>query len=160
TRGGREYGEGVQVIAYDHIQERHLLHAAASRVEALDVKVGPGVAIGYVQSPGDQGVAAIEQLGLEPPLLTADDLAYGALSRVSPIGTGIRAYRARPDLRANNQRLLDFARAGGHVVVQYNRAEFNRLADASAAGSQAAGGARAPSPSPSGGASAAPASPA
>src|SRR5205823_13267457 len=55
--------------------------------------------------------------------------------------TGIRAYRARPDLRANNQRLLDYARAGGHVVVQYNRAEFNRLADPAASGSQPASGA-------------------
>ena len=41
TRGGQEYRDGVQVIAYDHIQERHLLSPAASRVQAIDVKVAP-----------------------------------------------------------------------------------------------------------------------
>ncbi len=139
AQGGREFREGVQVIAYDHIQERHLLRPAVSRVQGLDVKVSAGVTIGYVQSPGDQGAAAVEQLGIRPTLLSADDLAYGDLSRFTTIVTGIRAYRSRPDLRANNQRLLDYARAGGHVVIQYNRAEFNRLADAAAAGSQPAG---------------------
>ena len=44
--------------------------------------------------------------------------------------TGIRAYQTRKDLRANNQRLIDYARAGGHVVVQYNKFEFNRLSEA------------------------------
>ena len=41
--------------------------------------------------------------------------------------TGIRAYEKRPDLRAYNQRLLDFARNGGHLVVQYNKTEANQL---------------------------------
>jgi hypothetical protein len=54
--------------------------------------------------------------------------------------TGIRAYQTRKDLRAYNQRLLDYARAGGHVVVQYNKFEFNRLADAAPAGSFSGGG--------------------
>ena len=41
------------------------------------------------------------------------------------IVTGVRAYERRADLRANNQRLLDYARAGGTVIVQYNKFEFN-----------------------------------
>ena len=39
--------------------------------------------------------------------------------------TGVRAYERRADLRAHNQRLLDYARAGGTVIVQYNKFEFN-----------------------------------
>jgi hypothetical protein len=135
TQAGREFREGVQVIAYEHIQERHLLRAAASRVEAIDVKVAPGVTVGYVLGAGDEVPPAITQLGLQPVLLTPDDLAYGDLSRFSTIVTGIRAYNARKDLRANNQRLLDYAKAGGHVVVQYNKFEFNRLSDQAPAGS-------------------------
>jgi hypothetical protein len=41
------------------------------------------------------------------------------------IVTGVRAYERRSDLRAYNQRLLDYARAGGTVIVQYNKFEFN-----------------------------------
>jgi hypothetical protein len=79
-------------------------------------------------------------------MLSADDLAYGDLSRFSTIVTGIRAYQTRKDLRANNQRLLDYARAGRHVVVQYNKFEFNRLSDAPAEGFSGGGSATAPSP--------------
>jgi LmbE family N-acetylglucosaminyl deacetylase len=146
AQGGREFREGFQVIAYDHIQERHLFHPAASRVQAIDVKVGPAVSIGYVLGAGDEVPPAIEQLGLEPTLLTPDDLAYGDLSRFSTIVTGIRAYQTRKDLRANNQRLLDYARAGGHVVVQYNKFEFNRLEGAPAEGFSGGGSAAALSP--------------
>jgi LmbE family N-acetylglucosaminyl deacetylase len=147
TEGGREFREGFQVIAYDHIQERHLFRPAASRVQALDVRVAPGVSIGYVLGAGDEVPAAIEQLGVTPTMLSADDLAYGDLSRFSTIVTGIRAYQTRKDLRANNQRLLDFARAGGHLVVQYNKFEFNRLSEAAPAGGfSGAGSADAVSP--------------
>jgi LmbE family N-acetylglucosaminyl deacetylase len=146
TRAGQDYRDGVQVIAYDHIQERHLLGAAATRVEAIDVKVAPGISIGYVLGSGDEVPPAIQQLGITPTMLSADDLAYGDLSRFSTIVTGIRAYLNRKDLRANNQRLLDYARAGGHVVVQYNKFEFNRLSDAPAEGFSGGGSAKEVSP--------------
>jgi hypothetical protein len=37
---------------------------------------------------------------------------------------GVRAYETRPDLVASNELLLDYTRAGGTVVVQYNKYEF------------------------------------
>ncbi|MGH9664607.1 MAG: LmbE family protein, partial [Bryobacteraceae bacterium] len=36
------------------------------------------------------------------------------------IVTGVRAYNVRPDLLANQQRLLDYVQNGGTLVVQYN----------------------------------------
>src|SRR4029078_9093451 len=124
-----------------HIQERHLLRPAVSRVQAIDVKVAPGISVGYVLGAGAEVPPAIQQLGLQPTLLTPDDLAFGDLSRFSTIVTGIRAYQTRTDLRANNQRLIDYARAGGHVVVQYNKFEFNRLSDAPGEGFSGGGSA-------------------
>ncbi len=38
----------------------------------------------------------------------------------------MRAYERRKDLRAYNQRLIEYARNGGTVVVQYNKFEFNQ----------------------------------
>jgi hypothetical protein len=58
-------------------------------------------------------------------LLGEDDLAWGDLSKYSVIMTGVRAYERRADLRAYNERLLDYARAGGTVIVNYNKFEFN-----------------------------------
>ena len=52
-------------------------------------------------------------------------LASGDLSRFDVIVLGVRAYERRQDLRANNQRLLQYAGNGGTVIVQYQRTEFN-----------------------------------
>jgi hypothetical protein len=59
-------------------------------------------------------------LGQEVTLLTEADLAHGDLSRFDAIVTGVRAFNTRPDLRANMQRLFDYASNGGTLIVQYN----------------------------------------
>lgn len=126
-RDGQEFREGYEVIAYPHIQARHLFHPAQSRVKAIDVTIPASVNIGYIMGSGDDVPAAIEQLGAKLTLLTPDDVAFSDLSRFTTIVTGIRAYEKRADLRAYNQRLLDFVRSGGHLVVQYNKVEANQL---------------------------------
>jgi len=147
TAGGREYREGYQVIAYDHIQERHLFHPASSRVEAFDVRVAPGVSVGYVMGSGDEVPEALRQIGASVTMLGPDDVAFGDLSRFTAIVLGVRAYAARPDLRSSQQRIMEYVRAGGHLVVQYNRADFNILSAATRRASSAAG-AEAPPDSP------------
>jgi len=128
VRDGREYRETVQAVDYDHVERRQLLWPAATRVLAIDVRTRPGTAVGYVMGSGDALAEAIRQLGVPLALLAADDLLFGDLSRFTTIVTGIRAYETRPDLRSAHGRLLRWVEAGGHLVVQYNRAAFNRLA--------------------------------
>ncbi len=69
----------------------------------------------------------LRQLGLDVTLLTADDVEHGNLQRFGTIVLGIRAYDTREDVKKNNQRLLDYARDGGTLMVQYNTepADFN-----------------------------------
>ena len=69
---------------------------------------------------------AIEQLGAKLTFIDQDELAGGDLSKYDVIVTGVRAYERRADLRAYNQRLLDYAARGGTVIVQYNKMEFNQ----------------------------------
>jgi hypothetical protein len=126
-REGREFRTGYKTIAYPHIEERHLYAPATSSVRILDVKVPPGVKVGYVMGAGDGVPGALEEIGASVTLLTEDDLALADLSRYSTIVLGIRAY-SRKDLRSYNRRVLDYAEAGGNLVVQYNRADFNSLA--------------------------------
>jgi len=136
TRNGIEYREGYQVIAYDHIQARHLFHPAASAVKMFAVTVPDGLEVGYVMGTGDEVHDAIRQLGVNLTMLDADDIAFGDLSRFSTIVLGIRAYEARADVRAYHQRLLDFVRNGGHLVVQYNKSAMNQLGAGAAGGGQ------------------------
>jgi LmbE family N-acetylglucosaminyl deacetylase len=125
TGGAVVYDRTVQVVEYPHIERRHVVVPASVQVKVLDVAVAPQLTVGYVMGVGDEVPRAIEQLGAKVELLDADALAWGDLSRYDVIVTGVRAYERRADLRANNQRLLDYASAGGTVVVQYNKFEFN-----------------------------------
>jgi hypothetical protein len=132
--GGREFAAGDQVVAYPHIHERRLVRPATARVVSAEAAVPAGMSIGYVEGPGDEVDDAIRQLGIPVTHLSADDLAFGELSRFSTIVTGIRAYEMRPDLRSYHHRLMAYVEAGGNLVVQYNRLDFNQASQASPSG--------------------------
>jgi len=90
------------------------------------VKIDSDARVGYIMGVGDQVPAALQQIGARVEMITPDILASGDLSRYTVIMTGVRAYERRPDLRANNNRLLQYAENGGTVLVQYNKVEFNQ----------------------------------
>jgi LmbE family N-acetylglucosaminyl deacetylase len=125
---GHSYREGIQAVEYDHVERRQLLRPAETRVVALDLRTGPGASVGYVMGSGDGIADAIRQMGVSLTLLDGEDLLFGDLGRFTTIVTGIRAYETREDLRSSQGRLMRWVEAGGHLVVQYNRAAFNRLA--------------------------------
>jgi len=117
----------VQEVAYNHIERRQLVRDAVSEVLGLDVEVAAGARVGYVMGAGDALADAIGQLGVPVTRLDSEALAFGDLDRFTTIVTGIRAYETRPDLRSSHPRLLRWVEAGGHLVVLYNRAGFNRV---------------------------------
>lgn len=125
TDSGGTYDSGYEVVEYPHIERRHVPSTASAEVKTLDVSLAPNVTVGYIMGVGDQVPQALQQLGAKVELIGAADLGSGDLSRYSVIMTGVRAYERRADLRANNNRLLDYARNGGTVIVQYNKFEFN-----------------------------------
>ncbi len=116
---GAEYREGYRVVAYPHIETRHIYAEAASRVEVFDVASRVDN-IGYVDGAGDAVADALRQLGIPLTHLNEDDLSRGDLSVYDTIVLGVRAYAVREDLRAYNRRLLDYVENGGTLVVQYN----------------------------------------
>lgn len=121
---GESFGKGFAAVDYPHIEPRPLYHDAVARVELFPVRVAPGLRIGYVMGAGDDGPAALAQLGVGVELLDDRALAMADLSRYGAIVTGIRAYEVRPALIANNQRLLEYVRSGGTMLVQYNKYEY------------------------------------
>ena len=109
----------MQTIAYEHIQTHRVYRPAKTDVKVLDLATVP-TKVGYIRGSGDRVAEAIEQLGMEVTEIDSGMLASGDLSsRFNTIVVGIRAYQVRPDLVANNKRLLDFASNGGTVIVQY-----------------------------------------
>jgi hypothetical protein len=76
---------------------------------------------------GDDIPEVLRELGLQVTLLSADDLARADLGRFGTIVLGIRAYDTQDDVKKSNQRLLDYVRDGGTLLVQYNTSpsDFN-----------------------------------
>ena len=122
---GRRYGRGYQVVEYPHTARRRIGRAAGGVFKVIDVSVAPDLTVGYVEGVGDAVPPAIRQLGARLEFIGADDLAWGDLGRFDVIVTGVRAYERRRDLRANNDRLLEYVEGGGTAIVQYNKFEFN-----------------------------------
>jgi LmbE family N-acetylglucosaminyl deacetylase len=127
---GRAYGEGIDVIAHRDLETRYRFRDAALNVAAVDAAIAPGLTVGYVMGVGDEVPAAIEQLGAKVELLDGAVLGNGPLARYHAIVLGTRAYAVRPDLRAHNARLLEYARGGGHLIVLYNTPELDPAAQA------------------------------
>jgi LmbE family N-acetylglucosaminyl deacetylase len=124
TSDGREYREGYTTIRHRDLETRYLYRDAVASVRGIDVKIAPGLKVGYVMGIGDEVPAGIAQLGAEVQLLGAQDLANADLSRFDAIMTGTRAYAVREDLKTYNRRLLEYVRAGGNLIVLYNTQEL------------------------------------
>lgn len=113
----------MNVVSYPHIQTHRYYTAPNAELRIVDLKTAP-VNVGYVMGSGDEVPDAIRQMGLGVTLLRESDLAAGDLGKFDTVVVGIRASETRPDLVANNARLLDYVRNGGTVVMQYQRNNF------------------------------------
>jgi hypothetical protein len=119
-----EYREGYELIDHRDLEVRYLYRASTAEVRGLEVTTVAGLKVGYVMGVGDQVPLGLQQLGAQVTLLGERELASADLSAYDTIMTGTRAYAVRDDLKTYNQRLIDYAKAGGNVVVLYNTQEF------------------------------------
>ena len=125
TYNGKTYDSGYHLAGYPGLRPYPIYRAASTQVHAADVQVADGLRIAYVAGTGDDVPDSLRQLGINPQLLTAQDLAQQDLSRFDAIVLGIRAYAIREDLKTYNERLLRYVKNGGVLIVQYNTAGFN-----------------------------------
>ncbi|MGQ0639832.1 MAG: PIG-L family deacetylase [Gemmatimonadaceae bacterium] len=122
--GEQEFRAGYIVVDYDHIRPRRMYIAPTTMLQAVDVRIPSTVAVAYVPGVADHGAAALEQLGIPVTILAPAELRTADLKRFTTLVVGPRAYDASPELRASRNIILDFARGGGTVVVQYGQYEM------------------------------------
>ncbi len=120
--GDRKISSSTELIQYPHIPVQTLFPPSDAKLIRASIK-NLAKNIGYIVGAGDEVPEALRQIGCDVTFLSADDLVRGDLSKFDAIVTGVRAFNTRPDLRANYQRLFDYAQSGGTVIVQYNVVE-------------------------------------
>lgn len=120
-----EYKEGYVQIGYPGLRPYFDYSDANYQLTGASIKVAPNLQIGYIEGSGDDIPASLVDLGIHVHFLTASDLASGDLQKYDEILVGVRAYAVRDDLRTYNERLLEYVKNGGAVVVQYQTPEFD-----------------------------------
>ncbi|HKV62932.1 MAG TPA: PIG-L family deacetylase [Candidatus Acidoferrum sp.] len=90
-------------------------------IHAFAINVPEKLRVGYITAENEPVPEALERLGIQVELLSAQALAFSDLSRFNAIVVGVRAYELRTELPGANQRLLDYVSKGGTLVVQYQR---------------------------------------
>ncbi len=124
--GGKVYAEGYRLVGYPGVRPYPYYRPATYRLSAVDVKTAPSLRIGYLPGTGDDVPGALQDLGMQVQILTANDVESGDLAVFDTIVLGVRAYAVRPELRAANSRLLNYVKNGGTLIVQYNLQNFDR----------------------------------
>lgn len=123
---GRVSDGTLTLIDYPHIRARPSIHPSTVEIRVARILLPALTRVGYVRGAADQVPEALKEVGVPVVLLDADSLARGDLSRYDAIVIGSRAYEVDPAVVVNNGRLLDYARSGGLLLVQYQQYPFIR----------------------------------
>ncbi len=91
-----------------------------------DAKVDGTIRVGYIRGFDFSLPNALNALGVESKELTVDDVKTADLQKYTSIIVDNRVYESTPGLIAANQKLLDYANAGGTLIVFYHKSfEWN-----------------------------------
>jgi LmbE family N-acetylglucosaminyl deacetylase len=121
---GTAYDVGVYTIDYPHVRPRPYTQDAVATLRVAPLTIPRLARIGYVRGAADRVPEALANVGIPLNLLNAAALERGNLDRYDAIVVGPRAYETDSSLIENNHRLLDYARRGGLVIVQYQQHQF------------------------------------
>lgn len=121
TAAGQRFEVGYSNIDYPHISRQILFRDAVAHIEAFDLEIDKGLRVAYVPGAGDAVADAIQSMGLTVAILDDRAVASGDLAAYDVVVLGIRSYETNPVLLASNDRILDWVRAGGTLIVQYQQ---------------------------------------
>ena len=123
--GDKDVTEGFRPVGYPAIPYTNFFTPATSHIVPIDLTLPKHRRIGYVSGTGDAVADNLRSVGFEVTGLNVSDLTPDRLAHFDTVILGVRTYNAHPDLHgAPTRALLDFARNGGNVIVQYQTAEF------------------------------------
>ena len=91
----------------------------------MDVHTAPDLKVAYLPGTGVDVPAYLPDLGVTPTMLTLGDINAAKLAQYDAVVLGVRAYAAHPELAgAGSQPLMEYAKNGGVVIVQYNTSRY------------------------------------
>jgi LmbE family N-acetylglucosaminyl deacetylase len=125
TPDEQKYVESFRAVGYPGLLTTNLYAPATTRIIPVSLKLPAKRRIGYLPGTGDSVPEALASINIKPEMLSVADLTADKLAAFDTVILGVRTYAAHADLHgAPTQALLEYAKSGGNVVVQYQSAEF------------------------------------
>ncbi len=118
---GKEISKEMVSIAYDHIPAQTALLPNETKVVRLNIEKA-GENIGYIMGAGDEVPTSLRQIGYNVQLIDPTTITSASLAKFDAVVLGIRAYNVLDELKFKQKFILDYAKNGGTVIVQYNTA--------------------------------------
>ncbi|MFT7590923.1 MAG: LmbE family N-acetylglucosaminyl deacetylase [bacterium] len=115
------YSLGFYRFNYDHIPELSVFPSAEAKVVKVKLEK-KGENVGYVMGAGDKVPQALVEMGYAVTELTVDDILTTTLNRFDAIVFGIRVLNTIEKIGSINEKMSNYAKEGGTVVMQYNTA--------------------------------------
>jgi LmbE family N-acetylglucosaminyl deacetylase len=117
---GAKFAEGFASIIYPHIRPIYKYRSSAMYLQAVDIEVPQRLAVAYVQGVGDDNAVYLRQLGVPVTIIQPAELPQWDLSRFTTVVIGTRAVDANRALLTQASRLMEFARSGGTLIMQFS----------------------------------------
>ena len=116
---GLVYDQELVSIEYEHIPTQIVLQKAKAKVVKIDLRKA-GENIAYIMGAGDAIPASLAQIGYQVTLLKDKDIRPQYLQKFDAIILGVRALNTLDRMKFHMPKLLDYAKEGGTLIVQYN----------------------------------------
>ncbi len=115
-------GEPVSFTVVGNEAAKPLSRLAVPIVFA-DARVAPNLSVGYIRGFDFSLPNALAALGVESKELSVGEVKTADLAKYTSIIVDNRVYESQPELIAANQKLLDYANAGGTLIVFYHKSD-------------------------------------
>ncbi len=115
----KKYSKELITIAYDHIPTQTVNLETSAKLVKLDIQKR-GKEVGYVMGAGDKVPESLKQIGYAVTLLEDEDINASTLKKYDAVIIGIRAYNTRAKMKFHQEKLMEYVKNGGTMIVQYN----------------------------------------
>ncbi|PCH95118.1 MAG: LmbE family protein [Bacteroidetes bacterium] len=117
--GDSRYDMALSTIEYDHIPTQLYFPKSEAKLVYIDLKK-KGSLVGYIEGAGDVIPQSLEIIGYDVDILQESDIELENLKKYGSIVLGIRALNTNERIGFIMPVLLDYAKAGGTLILQYN----------------------------------------
>ncbi len=118
---GIDYNLSFTEIVYDHIPIQTLMPPAEAKLIRVNLQK-EGAVVAYIKGAGDDVPDALRNMGYEVWEMKEEEVTPSNLKKVDAVVLGVRLLNTSKRVKFYMPSLLDYVKAGGTLVTQYNTA--------------------------------------